>query len=201
MKRSLWAAGVAFGLVSAVAGAAFFRGSKSDVDKKNQPRPAPVAPAPAAEPTEPVAEPARPEPADGAKPAAARSTAERDQLLETIGSLTSAHYFQTYLNIGFVADGKSAGTYTEKDARRVLDSILSLVNSLDKKLEGLEKVELSKEDRDRLEQLRAVSALLRQQGKELQLFWETGKTDNAERYEALRKNAWVTISKLMGIGQ
>ncbi len=192
MKRAIWAASISFGFVSALAGAAFYRGGKKEVATKDSPSLVAVAPA---EPTEPVAEPARPD------AATARSAQERDLLLETIGNLTSAHYFQTYLNIGFVADGKAAGTYTEKDARRVLDSILSLVNSLDRKLEALEKVELSKDDRDRLEQLRAVSALLRQQGKELQLLWETGKAENGDKYESLRKSAWATISKLMGIGQ
>jgi hypothetical protein len=181
MKRSFWTTVVCVGLLTAVCGSAFFRPAKVE---KESPKPAAVVP------TELVAE-----------PAPAKTNTERDQLLETIGSLTSAHYFQTYLNIGFVADGKAAGTYTEKDARRVLDSIMSLGNSLDRKLEGLDKIELTKEDRDRLEQLRAVSALLRQQGKELQLFWESGKQENADKYEALRKNAWVTISKLMGIGQ
>jgi hypothetical protein len=182
MKRAFWTAGVCAGLLVAVGGSAFFRSNRTET--KVAPKPAAVVP------TEPVVE-----------PAPARATQERDLLLETIGSLTSAHYFQTYLNIGFVADGKANGTYTEKDARRVLDSIVSLVNSLDRKLEGLDKIELSKDDRDRLEQLRAVSALLRQQGKELQLFWETGKAENADKYEALRKTAWATISKLMGIGQ
>jgi hypothetical protein len=35
----------------------------------------------------------------------------------------------------------------------------------------------------------------------LQTYWETGKDENATKYESLRKNAWATIGKLMGIGQ
>ena len=195
MKRAFWIAGVCAGVLTVVASGAFLRGGKSDVSTKEPPKPATAVPA------QPVAEPGPRDTAEPAKTAPGRTAQERDLLLETIGSLTAAHYFQTYLNIGFIADGKSAGTYTEKDARRVLDSVLSLVNSLDRKLDALEKVELSKDDRDRLEQLRAISAMLRQQGKELQLFWETGKAENGDRYEALRKNAWATISKLMGTGQ
>src|SRR5207248_3878369 len=140
----------------------------------------------AAEPADP------PRPGDAAKPGVApkKAEAERAQLLETVGCLTAAHYFQTYLNIGFVAEGKARGTYTDKDARKVLDSVLSLLNSTDAKLEALGKIDLDKDDRERLEQMRAASALLRQQGKELQVYWETGKDENAAKYESLRKNAW-----------
>ena len=150
--------------------------------------------------------------ADAAKPGAVvaeaisgesqrKASEERGRLLETIGCLTSAHYFQTYLNIGFIADGKTRGTYSDKDARTVLDSVLSLLHSTDKKLESLGKVELDKEDRERLRELQTVSDLLRQQGKELQTYWDTGKDENAAKYENLRKNAWTTMTRLMGIGE
>src|SRR5207237_6677436 len=130
-----------------------------------------------------------------------KTNEERRQLLETHGCLTATHYFQTYLNISFLADGKAKGTYTDKDARKVLDSVLALVQAIDKKLEGFGQIELDPDDRALVEQLRAVSALLRQQGKELQAYWDTGKEENAAHYESLRQNAWATISKLMSIAQ
>ena len=225
MKRSHWTLGLAV-MLAAATGTFLARGGNSD---KKGPSPAaeeaqlPVAGA--AEASKPVDPPntgdaakpalAQAKAADTAKPvdpsntrnaskpglAHAKAVDERGRLLETVGCLTAAHYFQTYLNIGFIAEGKAQGTYTDKDARKVLDSVLSLLNSTDEKLEALGKIELDKGDRERLEQLRAASALLRQQGKELQVYWETGKDENAAKYESLRKNAWATISKLMGIGQ
>ena len=60
---------------------------------------------------------------------------------------------------------------------------------------------LDKEDRERLRELQTVSDLLRQQGKELQTYWDTGKDENAAKYENLRKNAWTTMTRLMGIGE
>ena len=133
---------------------------------------------------------------DGAK----ASTAERG-LLQTIGALTAAHYFQTYLNIGFIADGKGHGIYSEKDARRVLQSVLTLLDSVDRRLETLNQVNLNKDDRESLEQMRAISALLRQQAKELQNYWERGQDEDLARYETVRKNSYAAISKLLGIGQ
>jgi len=225
MKRVLWASGLSV-VVLAAGGALFVQGGSGGPENTNalgaETAGPPAETPPAAKPADPStnapgadaagpppappppAKPADPPPvADAPKPVGApkKADAERAQLLETVGCLTAAHYFQTYLNIGFIAEGKAKGTYTDSDARKVLDSVLSLLNSTDTSLDALGRIDLDKDDRERLEQFRAASALLRQQGKELQAYWETGKDDNAAKYESLRKNAWATISKLMGIGQ
>ncbi len=130
-----------------------------------------------------------------------KTAKERRQLLEILGALTAANYYQTYLNLGLLADGKAKGAYTDKDASKVLDSILSLLDSVDRKLAALAQIDLDKEDRVSLEQMRALSSLLRQQGKELQAFWDSGKDEDATRYESARKDSWAAISKLLGIGR
>src|SRR5262249_27849956 len=119
--------------------------------------------------------------------------------LQTIGTLTAAHYFQTYLNIGFIADGKGRGNYSQEDARKVLQSVLSVVDSVDRQLDVLGKRNLEKGDRESLDQMRAISAQLRQQGQGLQAYWASGKDQAAARYEALRQKTYAAISKLMGI--
>jgi len=147
-----------------------------------------------------------PRPVDASRPAAkpgdgAKTGEDRRQLLETVGALTAAHCYQTYLNIGLIADGRAKGTYSEKDAYRVLDSVLSFLDSVDRKLAALQKLDLDKLDRDSLDQMRALSALLRQQGKELQNFWDSGKDDDAAKYENVRKDSWAALSRLLGIGR
>jgi hypothetical protein len=129
------------------------------------------------------------------------NVAERRQLLETIGVLTAAHCYQTYFNIGLIADGKARGTYTEKDASKLLDTVLSLLDSVDRRLTVLSKIDLEKADRDSLERMRDLSDLLHQQGKALEIFWDSGKDDDAAKYEDVRKDSWAAISKLMGIGR
>ncbi|HJZ90832.1 MAG TPA: hypothetical protein VKE40_08150 [Gemmataceae bacterium] len=200
MKRVIWPWGLSAVILAAAGGAVLVRagGNSEKTDPLLAEAPNPVG---GAAVTDKPAD--SPQAGDAPKPGAVqkKAEAERVQLLETVGCLTAAHYFQAYLNIGFIAEGKARGTYTDKDARKVLDSVLSLLNSTDGKLEALDKIDLDKDDRERLEQLRAASALLRQQGKELQAHWDTGRDENAARYESLRKNAWATISKLMGIDQ
>jgi hypothetical protein len=142
-------------------------------------------------------------PADAAKTAAAptKGVEDRRQLLETLGALASAHCYQTYLNIGFIADAKAKGTYSERDAYKVLDSVLAVLNSVDRKLARLDKVELDREDRASLDQMLQLSALLRRQAKELQTFWDTGRDEDAAQYEKVRKDSWAALSSLMGLGR
>jgi hypothetical protein len=200
MKRAHWPwVLIAISLSTAAVTAFLTRGGGASA--KPESRAAADAPPPAEVPVVTPADTPGTADAPVAGKAAKKAIDERGQLLEAVGCLTSAHYFQTYLNIGFIADGRAKGTYTERDARKVLDSVLSLLRSADQKVEALEKIELDRNDRERLEQLRAVSALLRQQGKELLAYWDGGKEENATRYESLRQSAWATMSKLMGFGQ
>jgi hypothetical protein len=133
--------------------------------------------------------------------AAAKGATERRQLLEVLGALTASHCYQTYLNIGLIADGKANGTYTEKDAYKLLDSVLALVSSVDRKLAALDRIDLEKEDCASLEQMRTLSILLRKQAKDLQAFWDTGKEEDAARYESVRKDSWAALSRLTGVGR
>ncbi|MFL5243945.1 MAG: hypothetical protein ACJ8FY_17730 [Gemmataceae bacterium] len=130
----------------------------------------------------------------------ARHAEERRQLLETLGALSTAHFYQTYLNIGLLADAKAKGLYSPKDAFKVLDSVLALHKSVDRKLAALDKIDLDREDRASLEQMSRLSALLRKQAKNLQIFWDTDKDEDAALYESVRKETWASLSKLMGIG-
>jgi hypothetical protein len=134
------------------------------------------------------------------KPAVSDKDA-RTQLLETVGTLAAAHYYQTYLNIGLIADARAEGRYPERDARNVLDSVLALLGTVDKQLDTVAKLDLDKEDRASLDQMRELATLLRQQGKELLAHWEAGGDDHATRYDELRKKSWAGISKLLGLGK
>ena len=123
--------------------------------------------------------------------------ASRDRvLLETIGTLGAAHLHETYLNIGFVADGKAEGTYEAKDAKEILRTVLALRETVDKQLERVGKLQLDAADRKSLNKLRALSSLLAEQGKELQAFWDTGKKERGTKYEKIRQQAWEEIQNL-----
>jgi hypothetical protein len=138
-------------------------------------------------------------PAQDKAPAKKDAGAEKSLLLETLGTLAGGHLYQTYLNIGFMADGKAEGIYEEKDVQQILTSVLALMDTLDKKLDQLLKLDLNKDDREGIEQIRKLSGLLKLQADELQAYWKSGDKARADKYEKTRKEAWEGISKLLDL--
>ena len=130
-----------------------------------------------------------------------KNVGDSRQLLETVGTLAAAHCYQSYFNISLLSDGRAKGIYTAKEAARLLDSVLSVVDSVDRTLAALARTDLDREDRDSLEQMLDLSDLLRQQGRQLQTFWDSGKEADAAKYEEVRKDSWAAISRLMGMGR
>src|SRR5262245_23679404 len=188
-------AALAVAVLIATAGGILLRGSDKTSGNEQPPKqestPAKADPSPEQQPSQ----------ANAVSASTDDSKADRRRLLETVGALTAAHCYQTYLNIGLIADGKAKGTYNRQDAYQVLDSILSLQNSVDRNLAALTKLGLDKRDLESLEQMRDLSALLRQQGRDLKGFWDSGKDEDAARYDDTRKDSWAAIGKLTGIGR
>lgn len=131
-------------------------------------------------------------PAVAQPPAKPEDTAWR----EAVGSLAGLNLYQTYLNIGLLADGKAEGVYEAKQARELLDSILKPIDDTTARLARLAKA-APKEDREALETAQRLYNLLQKQGKSLRAFWESGKKEDGDAYEAARKAAWEGIAKFL----
>src|SRR5262245_54690202 len=123
----------------------------------------------------------------------------RAELTETVGLLSGLYLYQSYLNIGLLADGKAERVYDEKAARAVLATVLTPLEAVDRQLEKVGKVARTPADRDAVERLRWIVALLRLQGKELTGFWDSGRPEDGARYEAARQEAWKQITALLAL--
>jgi hypothetical protein len=117
--------------------------------------------------------------------------------LEALGSLSAAHLFQSYLNIGLLADGVESEAYTPKQAEDTLLSINEMMDQAEAQLARLTKVGLDAEDNAALEQIRAVTELLRLQSKYLKDYWRTGDTDQAKQYHEVRQAAWKGLTRIL----
>jgi hypothetical protein len=133
------------------------------------------------------------------KPAAA--TDPQATLTETVGLLSGLYLYESYLNIGLLADGKAANTYEEKAVRQVLVSIITPLDAVDKQLEKIGKSARTAGDREAVERLRAVVAMLKRIGAELTTFWDSGKSEDGAKYEASRQEAWKQISTMLSLGK
>ena len=119
------------------------------------------------------------------------------QLMETVGLLASTQLYQTYLNIGFIADARTEGIYDDEVSVKLLASVLKSLEKVDQRLEALAKAARKKTDQAALIRLQKVTRLLRTQGKHLQTIWTGGNSADEEKYQAARKLAWKELSDLL----
>ncbi|HZT78617.1 MAG TPA: hypothetical protein VFA26_00225 [Gemmataceae bacterium] len=178
------------------------------------PEPQAKAPPAAPQPALPVALPQPVPPADRAappapapkedlpparRPPAADGAAPNEALLTALGSLLGAHLYQSYLNIGLLADGVEGEVYTVADAEKMLDAVADLMRKVDGQLTKLAGAGLKDEDRKTLEQNRKLVALLQNQAQELRDYWKTNDKEHSAQFQKLRGEAWAGIKDLLEI--
>jgi hypothetical protein len=107
--------------------------------------------------------------------------------------------YQTYLNIGLLADGKAHGIYDEKAARAVLATAVTPLDAVDRQLVRVGAQAQTEPDRQAADRVRAIAGLLRREGRELIAFWDSGRPADAARYEATRQEVWGQLNALLGL--
>lgn len=161
----------------------------------------PVSPAAAITPPQESIPPVAPKLAPLVLPANAQAkpVSVKTDFLEALGSLSATHLYQSHLNIGLLADGVESGTYTSAEAEESLKPVLDMMKQVEMRLAKLAKGEVNAEDRRSIEQIQAVSALLRLQADALRAYWATGEMQQADDFQQTRKASWQGVSKVMGI--
>jgi hypothetical protein len=125
--------------------------------------------------------------------------AVNDRLLEALGCQSAVHLYQSYLNIGLVADAVVNKTCKPLDGSKMLTTVAGLIDVVDKQLEELNKLELLPEEKQGVQRIRAISSLIRVQLASLQAYWLSGDSRHAERYTKTREQAWSEISELLNL--
>ena len=121
----------------------------------------------------------------------------RAQLTETVGLLSGLYLYQTYLNIGLLADGKAERLYDEKAARQVLASVVTPLDAVDRQLAQIGAMAETQADRDAAGRLRHMVGMLRRQGQQLVTFWDNRTAADGARYEATRQEVWNQLYTLL----
>ena len=136
-------------------------------------------------------------PAQPPAPAKAPPADDNAVLTETVGLLAGLQLYQTYLNIGLLADARAEGLYEAPALTQLLGSVVTPLEKVEKQLEKVAKLKLSKEDEAAVARMQKIAGLLRQQGASLQSFWDTGGADHGKKYEEARQAAWKELSELL----
>ena len=126
---------------------------------------------------------------------------EESVQLGSIGSLSASHLYQTYLNIGMVADARAEGVYDDESASEILGTVLGLADAVDKQLALVAGGSIPRDDKQALAAVAKQSALLRQTGAALQAFWKSGKKADGDKYEKFRKESWAGLQRLLGLDE
>jgi hypothetical protein len=142
---------------------------------------------------------ASPRPAAAAVGEGTRPDGARDRALETMGTLTAAHLYQSFLNLGLLADAREREVYTEQEAEKLLDSVVRMIESVDRRLGQLSDDGFKEEDREAVEQARELSGLLRTQARELRAYWQTGDKKHADKFQQARQQSWSGIQAVLGV--
>ena len=132
-----------------------------------------------------------------AQPQPAKPAPEVATLTETVGLLAGLQLYQTYLNIGLLADARAEGLYEASELAQLLGSVTTPLEKVDKQLEKVAALKLPKEDAAAVARMRKIAGLLRQQGTALQTFWDRGGEEQGKKYEAARQAAWKDIEALL----
>ncbi len=144
-------------------------------------------------PQTPLAEIKQPGPAQSALSVEAVPT-----LSETVGLLSGLQLYQTYLNIGLLADARAEGLYEASELAQLLGSVVVPLDIVEKQLAKVAALKgLNNEDAAAINRMRKIASQLKQQGKSLQAFWDTGVEDHSKKYEDARQTAWKELDDLL----
>ncbi len=178
------------------------------VSPKVEPAPAPAKvdspPAPEPAPPSPPAVVKKPLPApketkSPAKSGATITAAQKESFLEALGGLSAAHLYQSYLNIGLLADGVDAKAYTLDEAKGTLAAILNFMDLVEAKLTKLDRAALDADDQEALDRIKTATDLLRVQATALLAYWNAGTKEKADDYHQARKAASAGLNKVLGL--
>jgi hypothetical protein len=124
---------------------------------------------------------------------------ERERYLAALGLLSAAQVYQTYLNIGLLADGVESGAYGKADAEEMLATVAGLIDQMNRQLDKIGDTGLGAEDQQNVERIQTLTALLRRQASALRAYWATGDREQIDRYHQARETTWKNVSEVLGI--
>ena len=139
--------------------------------------------------------------ADRPSPADRKPGRPSEPVLPLVGSLMTAHLYQTYLNIGLIGDSVAREVIKVEDGNKMLDTLMRVTDTIERHMAQLPESELQEEEQKRLARVRRVLSLHRSQVKELKAYWETGEDEYVQRFQKIRKDVQKELDALFRDGE
>jgi hypothetical protein len=133
---------------------------------------------------------------DDARP---QNELQRERLLESVGSVSSIYLYQSYLNVGLIADAVKNDTYTKEEAAELLGTVVALLQTVDAQMQKLESIGLDQEEVAAVKQVRSISGLIKSQTSLLQTHWKAGDKGSLDRFLQVRHESWNELRDVLGL--
>jgi hypothetical protein len=124
---------------------------------------------------------------------------DQERFLKALGSMSAAHVYQTYLNLGLLADGMESSAWTKAEAEEMLTTVGYLIEVVDRELDKLADMNLSDDEKAGIKAMQNLTMLLRRQSNALRAYWTTGEQAQITRYQQAREAAWTELSDLLNL--
>jgi hypothetical protein len=124
---------------------------------------------------------------------------QHECLLENFGSVSSIYLYQSYLNVGLLADAVKNGAYTKDRAADLLSTIMTLLETVDAQMQKLDNIGLDEDETAAVGQIHKISELLQAQTESLQTHWKTGEKASLEKFNQARRESWNELRQILGL--
>ncbi len=122
-----------------------------------------------------------------------------EKMFFSMGNFGAAFLYQTYLNIGMIADIWTQNIYSPDDAKSLLNTNLSFLKTSRKIVKELTDFSITQEDRGTFLEMISIMDDLTGETESLLKYIASRAQNDINQYETFRKQAWTKISKLMDI--
>jgi hypothetical protein len=122
-----------------------------------------------------------------------------EAVAEALGGLTASHLYQTYLNIGLLADAVEGDVYNKEEAGKLLDTVAGLMTAVEQQLDRVGRQTLTAEEKKAVEQAQQIMGKLRTQCRELRAYWKDSDKDRVAKFHQARQDAWTGIKTLLNL--
>jgi hypothetical protein len=127
------------------------------------------------------------------------NTKLEEKLFYGMGHFGAAFLYQTYLNIGMISDIWTHNIYSPEDAKSLLGTNLSFLQTSKKNLQELAEFSITVEDRGTFMEMIAIVDDLTGEADNMLAYIASRAQPDLDKYELHRKQAWAKITKLMDI--
>jgi len=132
-------------------------------------------------------------------PAWSYSSKLEEKLFYNLGHFGASFLYQTYFSIGMVSDAWTYNTYKPEDAKTILNTNVTFLETSRKLLTELTDFSINIDDRKTFFEMISIVDDLKSEAEYMLKYITSRNKADVDTYDRFRQSAWAKIAKLMDI--